>query len=162
MAQLKEQEKMSINCTRGGPDYILEKKKISERVIRLWNKLFRKVVGSLSLGVFKRCIDVTLGDMGWLWWCWWCCRVLKGWAIIWLWRFLPKRILWFCKKKRRPIQDLNLYFSKYSSFNSQITYSNFRIFTPLQTQLIVLCILWMDGLACRMADWPLQKSSAWI
>lgn len=67
-------------------------------------------------------------------------------------------IMWFFKKEKRPTQNLNLYFSNYSSLNSQIAYLNFSIFAPLRTQLIVLCILWMVDLACRMADWPLQKS----
>lgn len=35
---------------------------ITERVSRLWNKLLRGVVGSPSLEVFKKHLDVALGD----------------------------------------------------------------------------------------------------
>ena len=39
---------------------LLEKKKITERVVRHWNKLPRKVEVSLSLEVLKRHLDMVL------------------------------------------------------------------------------------------------------
>lgn len=41
----------------------IRKNFFNERVIKHWNRLLKELVGFPSLEGFKRCVDVTLGDM---------------------------------------------------------------------------------------------------
>lgn len=47
----------------------VKKNLFSERVVRYWNRLPRKVADSPSLEMFKERLDVTLKEKGqWAWW----------------------------------------------------------------------------------------------
>ena len=43
---------------------VIRKHLFSERVVMQWHRLPREMVESLSLGVFKNCVEVALKDMG--------------------------------------------------------------------------------------------------
>ena len=42
----------------------IRKHLFSERVVMQWHRLPREMVESLSLGVFKNCVEVALRNMG--------------------------------------------------------------------------------------------------
>lgn len=51
------------SCARESLDWILGTISTLERVVKLWHRLLRAVVKSLSLGAFKSHVGVALGDM---------------------------------------------------------------------------------------------------
>lgn len=55
----------------------ISKNFFTERVVKHWNRLQRKVMESPLLEVFKRHVDMALRDMA-VWWTWQC--LVDGWA----------------------------------------------------------------------------------
>jgi len=57
------QEGTASSCARGDSGWMLGKDLLSERAVRHWNRLPRKVAESLSLEAFKNHLHVILRDM---------------------------------------------------------------------------------------------------
>ena len=58
------QEGMPSSCTRGGSGWILGNISSQKGAVKQWHRLLSEVVESPSLEVFKKCVDVTLKDVG--------------------------------------------------------------------------------------------------
>lgn len=62
MSPVKEGEEMAFICTGGCSDQILEFF-FTERMVRHWSEMLRRMVESLFLEVFKKNLDMALQDM---------------------------------------------------------------------------------------------------